>query len=308
MTDRSSSSHSQGRYAMMAYIAAMLTLGSLGIFVNEARLDSVTIVFFRCLFGAVALAVYCLWKGMFVRENFSVKNVRLAIISGLLMLVNWVAFFEAIQRVGISVATVVFHVQPFLVLLIGAAVFGERISFDKLGWIGIGFVGLLLATGLQMSGLQADASYAIGIVCTLGAALVYAGVTLITKSIQGMRPHLIALIHCMVGVSLLAAWIDWPALCAGSVGQMQWAWLIGLGVIHTAVVYVLLYGALPRLGNASIAVLTFIYPAAAVGFDFLVYGHTLGVLQVAGLVLIVLAGVGVNLNWQWRRVYVWRVD
>ncbi|MFC6521745.1 hypothetical protein ACFQAT_20560 [Undibacterium arcticum] len=78
---------------MMAFIAAMLMLGTLGIFVNEARLGSVTIVFFRCVFGAVALSVYCLWKRMFRRANFQVRNVWLAVVSGVLMVVNWVAFF-----------------------------------------------------------------------------------------------------------------------------------------------------------------------------------------------------------------------
>ncbi|MFD2273360.1 DMT family transporter [Undibacterium arcticum] len=214
-------------------------------------------------------------------------------------------FFEAIQRVGISVATVVFHVQPFLVLLIGAVIFNERITLDKFGWIGIGFAGLLLATGLHLSGVPLDAGYTTGIACTLVAALVYAGVTLITKAITGMPAPLIALIHCAVGVLLLSFWIAWPTL---AVSRVQWSWLIGLGVIHTALVYVLVYGALPKLKNASIAVLTFIYPAAAVGFDFLVYGHTLNLLQVAGLILIVLAGAGVNLNWHWRRIYAWRIE
>jgi drug/metabolite transporter (DMT)-like permease len=186
------------------------------------------------------------------------------------------------------------------VLLMGAVIFGERLSLDKFIWIGIGFAGLLLATGLRMSGMSLDTGYAIGIACTLAAALVYAGVTLIAKSIQGMRPHLIALIHCWLGVLLLAPWITWPS---SGIGHAQWGWLIGLGVIHTALVYVLVYGALPRLRNASIAVLTFVYPAAAVGFDFLVYGHQLSLFQFAGLILIVLAGLGVNLNWRWRRTY-----
>lgn len=305
MAALSNSSSAQERFAMIAYIAAMLIFGTLGIFINEARLDSVTIVFFRCLFGAAALTAYCYWKRMFVPVNFQKKNVWLAVISGVLMVTMWVAFFEAIQRIGISVATVVFHVQPFLVLLIGALVLGERITLDKLSWIGVGFAGLLLATGLHVSGIVLDASYTIGLACTLFAALLYAGVTLITKTMKGMRPHLTALIHCTVGVLMLAFLASWPMT---GIGGAQWGWLIGLGLIHTALGYVLVYGALPRLKNASIAVLTFIYPAAAVAFDFLVYGHALSVLQFAGLALILLAGAGVNLDWHWRRIYPWRVN
>lgn len=291
------------RAATLPYIAAMLMLATLGIFVQQAGLDSVTTVFFRCAFGALALALYCLWQGMLVRANFTAKNVGLALFSGVLMVFNWVFFFEAIRRVGISVATIVFHVQPFMVLLLGALLFRERITLDKFGWISVGFGGLLLATGLPLDGLAPGSSYAIGIACTLTAALAYSGVTLTTKSMRGMRPHLTALIHCVVGMCALAAWITIPA---AGISPLQWGWLTGLGLLPTALAYVLIYGALPRLQTASIAVLTFIYPAAAVGFDFIVYGHLLRPVQVLGLALIVVAGLGVNLNWGWRRASVVR--
>lgn len=284
----------------MAYVIAMLLLGTLGVFVEEARLDSVTIVYFRCLFGAISLGLYCAWKGFFVRANFRRKNVWLAIASGVLMVSQWVVFFEAILRIGISVATIVFHVQPFLVLLFGALVFRERISFDKFLWISVGFGGLVLATGLHIGGMQISSAYAIGIGCTLLGALLYTGVTLTTKAMRGMLPHLTALIHCLVGTVLLSFWVALPAL---HISDTQWGWLGGLGAIHTALVYVLVYGALPKLKTASIAVLTFIYPAAAVGFDFMVYGHALSLWQMAGLILIVLAGLGVNLDWRWRRLF-----
>lgn len=305
MPIQSISDRTQERFAMLAYIVAMLIFGTLGIFITESQLDSVTIVFFRCLFGAVALTVYCYWKRMLTRANFQRKNVLLAVASGVLMVSMWVAFFEAIRRIGISVATVVFHVQPFLVLLIGALALGERITLDKFNWICIGFVGLLLATGLHVSGILLDKGYVIGLACTLFAALLYAGVTLITKSMKGMRPHLIALIHCSVGVLMLSFLVSWPKT---GIGVAQWGWLIGLGLIHTALGYVLVYGALPRMKSASIAVLTFIYPAAAVAFDFLVYGHALSILQFSGLILILLAGAGVNLDWSWKHIYMRRMS
>lgn len=287
----------QGRYALTSYIAAMLLLGTLGIFIEEARLSSLAIVFFRCLFGAMALAVHCAWKGLFRRCNFPLRGVLLAIASGVLMVINWVAFSESVQRIGISVATVVFHVQPFLVVLIGAVVFRERLTAEKFAWLSVGFVGLLLATGLHIGSLPGGGAYMLGIACTLSAAFAYAGVTLLAKRIQGMPPTLIALTHCLTGVVLLPIFIDWSSIV---ITHTQWPWLVGMGLIHTALVYALVYAALPKLQHASIAVLTFIYPAAAVGFDFLIYGHALHVLQMLGLLLILLAGAGVNLGWGWR--------
>ncbi|MFZ3004207.1 MAG: DMT family transporter [Undibacterium umbellatum] len=290
------------RKATMAYITAMLMLATLGVFIHEAGLDAVTTVFFRCLFAAIALALYCAYKGMFIAANLSRKNLGLAVFGGVLMVVNWVTFFAAIQRIGISVATIVFHVQPFIVLLLGAVLFREKIAANKLAWICLGFAGLVLACGLQVSGVQMSGQkseqFVTGLLLTLTGACAYAGVTLTTRAMRNMPPHLIALIHCIVGLVLLAGLITIPV---DGIRVQQWAWLFGLGLMPTALAYVLIYGALPNMPTSAIAVLTFIYPAMAVGVDYLVYGQRISLLQMAGLVLIVLASLGVNLNWSWRR-------
>lgn len=290
------------RKATMAYITAMLMLATLGVFIHEAGLDAVTTVFFRCLFAAIALALYCAYKGMFIAANLSRKNLGLAVFGGVLMVVNWVTFFAAIQRIGISVATIVFHVQPFIVLLLGAVLFREKIAANKLAWICLGFAGLVLACGLQVSGVQMSGQkseqFVTGLLLTLTGACAYAGVTLTTRAMRNMPPHLIALIHCLVGLVLLAGLITIPV---DGIKVQQWAWLLGLGLLPTALAYVLIYGALPNMPTSAIAMLTFIYPAMAVGVDYLVYGQRISLLQMAGLVLIVLASLGVNLNWSWRR-------
>ncbi|MFZ6779726.1 DMT family transporter [Undibacterium sp. Ji83W] len=287
------------RSATLAYIAAMLMLATLGIFIHEAGLDAVTTVFFRCLFAAIALALYCAYKGMFVAVNFSRKNLGLAVFGGVLMVVNWVTFFAAIQRIGISVTTIVFHVQPFIVLLLGAVLFREKIAANKLTWICLGFAGLVLACGLQIGGMQINEQYLTGLLLTLTGACAYAGVTLTTRAMRNMPAHLIALIHCMVGLVLLASLVTLPA---NGIQMQQWAWLVGLGLMPTALAYVLIYGALPKMPTSAIAVLTFIYPATAVGVDYLVYGQRISPAQMAGLMLIVLASLGVNLNWSWYAV------
>ena len=105
---------------------------------------------------------------------------------------------------------------------------------------------------------------------TLTGALAYAGVTLTTKSMRGTPPHLTALVHCMTGALLLAAFSKIPA---GGLSAAQWGWLGTLGLVPTAIAYVMIYGATPRMETAAIAVLTFIYPATAVCWDYLVYGH-----------------------------------
>jgi drug/metabolite transporter (DMT)-like permease len=271
-----------------------LLMGTLGIFVEEARLGALTLVFFRCLFGFLSLAAYCAWMGFFTRAKGS-RTVVLALISGVLMVTQWVGFFDAIHRTSIAVATVVFHVQPFWVVLIGAALFNERLGMDRLGWIATAFVGLVLASGVAAAGtLQGHTSYLIGVGEALVGSLLYASVTLIAKGLGDLRPHLLTLVQCAVGVVCLPFIAP---LTAVHIGPMQWFWLIGMGVLHTGLSYVLIYGALPKLTTPVIAVLLFVYPLTAIVVDALVYGRALSVPQLTGMALIVIASLGVNLGW-----------
>jgi len=284
------------QHPVLTYTLAMLMLSTLGVYVQEAGLDPITTVFFRCAIGAAALGAYCAWKGLFTRANLPARNAQLAAFSGVLMVVNWVTFFEAIRRIGIAVATIVFHVQPFMVLLLGALILRERLAPNKLAWVAVGFAGLAFACGVQFDEPM-DANYLLGIASTLTGALAYAGVTLTTKSMRGTPPHLTALVHCMTGALLLGAFCQVPP---GGLSAAQWGWLTMLGLVPTAVAYVMIYGATPRMETAAIAVLAFVYPAAAVAVDYIVYGHLINSLQVAGFALIVLASLGVNLDWRFR--------
>jgi drug/metabolite transporter (DMT)-like permease len=66
------------------------------------------------------------------------------------------------------------------------------------------------------------------------------------------------------------------------------------------VVYVLFYSAYPRLPVVTIAVVAFVYPVVTLLLDYVVYGHRLAGVQVAGLGLIVAGTLGVNLKWRLR--------
>ncbi|ABE34129.1 eamA-like transporter family protein [Paraburkholderia xenovorans LB400] len=272
-----------------------LLMGTLGIFVEEAQLGALVLVFFRCLFGFLSLAAYCAWKGFFTHAHFTRRTVSLALITGVLMVTQWVGFFDAIHRTSIAVATVVFHVQPFWVVLIGAALFNERLGMDRLGWIAAAFVGLVLASGVAVTqNWQGHASYLIGVGEALVGSVLYASVTLIAKGLGNLRPHLLTLTQCAVGVVCLPFIAP---LTAAHIGPMQWFWLVGMGVLHTGLSYVLIYGALPKLSTPVIAVLLFVYPLTAIVVDAVVYGRALSIPQFAGMVLIVVASLGVNLGW-----------
>ncbi|MGW5776966.1 DMT family transporter [Streptomyces sp. NPDC003863] len=265
---------------------AMVLSGTLGVFVVESGASPFEVVFFRCLFGAVALGAYSLLRGFFAGHGFTPRKLGLAALGGVFIVFNWVFLFEAYRATSISLATVVYHTQPFFLVLLGALFLRERISASKVGWLVLAFLGLVLVSGVR----PGDTASLAGLGYALAAAVLYALATFVTKRITGVRPHLIALVQVLVGMPLLLPFVDFGGVAGGG-----WGWLVGLGFIHTGLMYVLMYAAYAKLPTAKIAVLAFTYPAVAMGVDWAVYGHHIGLVQALGVPLIVLASLKVTL-------------
>lgn len=278
------------RHGQWLMVAGGLLLGTLGIFIEEAHQDPLTAVWFRCAFGAAALLVWGALTGRLAQLRLTRTGLVAAVGAGLLVMLNWALFFAAIERTSIAVATVVFHVQPLWVIAFGAWWLREPVTKRQCGAALVALAGLALATGLFEPGASAQAvwseGYIWGLLMCLGGSISYAVVTLIAKSARSVSSFALAWWQCAVGAALLCWW-PWMHGWPDAIGA--WAWLAGLGVIHTGLAYVVLYAGMARLPAGSIAVLQFVYPAAAVLVDWLVYGRALGPIQAAGVALMGMA-------------------
>src|SRR5258707_1288625 len=82
-----------------------------------------------------------------------------------------------------------------------------------------------LASGIAAAGnLQGHTGYLIGIGEALAVSVLYACVTLIAKSLGDMRPQLLTLAQCLVGIVCLPFIAP---LAAVHIGPMQWFWVVG---------------------------------------------------------------------------------
>lgn len=267
-------------------VAGGLLLGTLGLFVEEAGQDAMTAVWFRCCFGALALAAWGLATGRLAELRLGRRDLAMAVAAGLLMVLNWTLFFDALERTSIAVATVVFHIQPFWVMALGALWLREPVSRQQAWALPVALGGLALASGLFDETAALNRDYVVGLLMCLGGSFSYAGVTLIAKSARSPSSLALAWWQCAVGTLALTAWPlvhGWPAASAA------WGWLAAIGVIHTALAYVLLYAGMSRLSAGLIAVLQFVYPASAILIDSLVYGRSLSAAQSLGVGLMAVA-------------------
>lgn len=275
--------------------AAMAISGTIGYFVIESGQSIWNVVFFRCLFGTACLMAYCGWRGFLFPWRFTRKDLLLCLVGGVAIVLNWVLLFSAYDLVSISIATTVYNMQPFFLILLGVVLFGERPTADALGFIAVAFAGLMLVVKIDPAGFSLTGGYLAGIGLALGAAALYAVASVVTKRLQGIPPHLIALVQVALGTAMLAPFTDFSALPAHG---LQWGYLVTLGVVHTSLMYILLYSALQKLPTTRVAVLSFVYPAVAILVDYLAYGRELSAAQWGGIALILLGSAGVNLKWR----------
>lgn len=286
------------RAALWQLLLGEVLIGSVGVFVHESGQDPVTAVFYRCLFGALFLIAWGLARGH-LRGLWQDRTLLSgAVISGVLLVLNWVALFAGMARSSIGVATMVYHFFPFVMLILAALLLGERTRPADWGWTALAFVGVIGSADPLRLLRQADVGYLSGIGLTLLAALLCGASLLMSRSVGRQRPFAVVTVQCCVGTLMLGAFASPAALHPGP----HWFWLVGLGVIHSGIVYVLFYSSYRHLPVAPIAVVAFVYPLVTLVLDYALYGHRLDAVQLAGLILIVVGTLGVNLKWRlWPR-------
>ena len=292
------------RRGTLEMISAMLICGTIGWLVVVSGQPVLDVVFWRCVFGAATLLVICAAMGLLRPGVLTRATFGLALLSGAAIVGNWVLLFGSYSRASIAIGTAVYNVQPFLLVLLGALFLGEKVTAQKLAWLGLSFIGMLAIVSAHGEAGQVGSDYLGGIALALGAAALYAVAALLIKRLTGVPPHLIALIQAVTGVLLLAPWANLSPLPQA---PTAWASLATLGIVHTGIMYVLLYGAIQKLPTALTGALSFIYPIAAIFVDWFAFGHRLTPLQWLGVVAILLAAAGMQRGWSLNlRRLAWR--
>ncbi|BEM82532.1 hypothetical protein SME41J_18560 [Serratia marcescens] len=269
-------------------ILAMTISGTVGWPVLVLGQPPATVVFWRCAFGALAMLATCAALGQLKQGAINRRQLAFAILGGIALVLNWTLLFAAYQHASIAVATVTYHVQPFMLVALGALLFGEKLTADRLGWLLLAFAGMVLIVAGRQNGGSGD-GYLLGVALALGAALMYAIAAAIVKQLAALPPQLIVLIQLTVGTLALA---PFAGLATPPAAPLDWLLLATLGLVHTGLMSTLLYGAIQKIPTPLVGALSFIYPAVAIVVDWAVFGHRLSLLQLLGTLAILGAAAG----------------
>jgi drug/metabolite transporter (DMT)-like permease len=156
----------------------------------------------------------------------------------------------------------------------------QRVSGFRLLGVALGFVGVALLVGLQEGGELLGALAVVGTALCYAVSVLYAG-----RAIRSFSPLDVSVGQLSVGalLTLPAAFLQWPtdAPSAKVVGAV-----LVLGVLGTGVAYLLYFALIVRAGASRAILVTYLVPAFALVYGWLILDEAVTASALAGLALI----------------------
>ena len=125
-------------------IIAMLTFGSISIFVRNIGLPSSVISLLRAIIASIFLIIY----SIIINKNISFikikDNIWQLLLSGAAMGFNWIFLFEAFKYTTVSNATLSYYFEPTIVMVLSPLILKEKLNNRKVFSIIISLIGLFM--------------------------------------------------------------------------------------------------------------------------------------------------------------------
>jgi drug/metabolite transporter (DMT)-like permease len=191
-------------------------------------------------------------------------------------------------RIQSGLASIIQAAVPIFNALIAFGFFREvRVTGVRLAGVAVGFVGVALLVGAQPEGKVLGALAVVGMAFCYGLGGLLAG-----RHLSGVQPVVVAL-----GSTAVSALVAAPAGIAQAVGtSIGWKALGSvavLGVVGTAIAYLLFFALIRGAGAAYASLVTYLCPPIALAYGAIFLDERFGVSAFVALA-IVLAGVALG--------------
>lgn len=266
--------------------ASMAIFGTVGIFIKHIPFPSAVIALGRGIIGSIFLLLSAAVSKKVLDIPAIKKNLKLLILSGVAIGVNWILLFESYKYIPVSTATLCYYLSPVFVTLASPIVLKEKLTGTKLACVGAALLGMVLISGVFQGEAAAGGQFT-GILLACGAAVLYATVVLLNKFIKDIPANDCTVMQLGTVAVVLLPYV----LLTENLGTIDWnpahvAMLVFVGILHTGIAYKLYFGAVPYVEGQTIALLSYVDPVITIILSAIVLGEPLTVYSIAGAVLI----------------------
>jgi drug/metabolite transporter, DME family len=284
-------SRGAGRRGLLLILLAALLWGTVGVttrsIYDRSETNALSIGFFRLAIATPALLLAC-WRAL-GRRTFRIgrRDLVLMLAIGAAMAFYQVCYFAAIARVGVAVAVLItLCTAPVLVALLAAVFLRERLTPAALLALTCALAGTTMLVWVTPPQAGPQRETIMGVLLALGSALGYAVIALWSRALAG-RYHPLQTITVGFGAGAL---LLLPfALGAGLVVAYpltSWLLLLHLGLLPTALAYVLFLAGMRHTTATVASVVTLVEPLTSTALAWLLFGERLGPLGLLGAALL----------------------
>ena len=276
--------------AKIKIITAMVTFGTIGVFVRYIPLPSSIIALVRGVLATIfLLAVMAAGKrrpdGTAIR-----RNLALLVISGGLIGFNWILLFEAYNYTSVAVATLCYYLAPVFVIIASPFVLGEKLTLRKTLCVAAALAGMVLVSGVIQNyvsvGNIEDLSLT-GVILGIGAGALYATIILMNKKLKDISSYDTTVVQLAAASIILVPYclltVDVGLLAVTPVSVVL---LCIVGIVHTGIAYVLYFGSIKELPAQTVAIFSYIDPILAVLLSALLLKESMDMLSILGAIMI----------------------
>ncbi|MBE6585377.1 MAG: EamA/RhaT family transporter [Ruminococcaceae bacterium] len=262
-------------------VLAMAIFGTIPLFVRHLPLSSGEIALYRAYMAILLVGGFLL----VTKQKLPLKVLRqkhrlpLLLVSGAALGFNWILLFEAYKYTTVSTATLCYYFAPIIVTIASVFLFHERLTGMQILCFIMSTVGLVLITGLGRVG----SSDLLGMALGLGAAVLYATVVLVNKTmgdISGIHRTFLQFSVTAVILTPYVAFTEGFHLYA--LNGMGWGMLLTMGVLHTGIAYCLYFSAVHHVPGQKVAIISYLDPLIAVLVSVFALGECITPLQIIG--------------------------
>lgn len=270
------------------------TTGLISELLSAGGVEITAIGFWRVLLATVGFLVY----GLFRPSLFRVDRKGLLLImgvGGVLVALFEVAFQFGFRHLGVAATVALLYTAPVMITLLAGPLLGERVTRLRLLLAVVAAVGVALTVFGAQGVKGAGGSVWIGLLAGLGAAVSYAGTTLLARyTVPRYGSERVLFYEIAGGTLVLAAVlgaVDASPLAGGTPEWMRspaaWAQVLTLGLVTVVLANFAFFGAARRIDAAPTAVGASCEPVVGALLALLFLGQQLTWVGWVGLAMVV---------------------
>lgn len=262
---------------------AVLLFGGTSLFAKIILLPVPAVIFGRSVIAALAILIYVLATGGTLRLATR-RDVALQLVTGLLMAVHWVTYFQAVRVSTVAVGTISLHTYPIITVLLEPLVDRKRLRLSDV----LLAVAVLAGVVILVPDFSLASATSQGVLWGIGSAMLITVRNLFVRRIIRSYPGPVIMFYhtAITAIVLLPFAAANPGL-GPIVGE--WPWFLLLGTVFTALNQTLYAASLQHLSAKTVSIIATLLPLYSTTLALLLLGEVPTARTVIGGIVVVAA-------------------